>query len=528
MNSPIWHIIKKDMRRFRGLLALWCVALMTRVLVPAWAGDDLRSLTETSLVLSVVLILLLNALIVARALAEDSPLKEAAFWRSRPITGGQMLTAKLVFLAIWTLVVPVAVVAVAACGFGFTPGEALAVMTSQMVLHGVTGVVFVTASILTQRVWTAVLGVMVLFVLAQLLRSPGVTPEPAPVFESLSRQLSNTTVGLAVGVVAVVVALGLVYRDRRRALAVTVLAAGAAGLYGAGRFWPVDFLKALPAFERREARLQPRSEGAIKPVMTNSSWSANGVNYREMQASVSSADLDTDQLRLPYRVEGRVAWGDGAELVQTSEVRLAWPSDLGPALRAQGAVVAPKIGQEAPVEVVTLVRLNDEEMERLQARSAKWEGRVFAADGRMELFARLAAKAGAEVSVGGYRLRMVQTGMRQGRLEVQITEREPSLPRWAGDMSHRSNHVWNTNEFALINRRTKEAMLTVGGGNQGTSQDTFFLFRRSTLTFASTTTGRAIGADEWRAWLAEAELVKFRFREDRRVIIEGAVELAGR
>ena len=228
MNSLIWHIIKKDLRRFRALLAMWCAALVIRVVAAGLVGNDTGGRMEAGMVILFVLILFLNALMVTRVVAEDSPLKEAAFWRSRPITGRQMMTAKVFFLVVWTLILPALVVVAAGYAYGFTGWECVAVAAGQLIIHASIGALFLTTSILTQRVWAAVLGVLVLLVAVQISRGARVTPEEASPFESVSLGLSGVSVATAVGMVALGAAVTWVYRERRRPVA------AAGGLFGVG------------------------------------------------------------------------------------------------------------------------------------------------------------------------------------------------------------------------------------------------------------------------------------------------------
>lgn len=526
MNSLIWHIIKKDLRRFRALLALWCAALAIRVIAAGLAGNDAGGRLEPGLVILFVLILFLNALMVTRVVAEDSPLKEAAFWRSRPITGRQMMTAKLIFLAVWTLFLPSLVVVAAGCAYGFTGWECAAVAAGQVMIHATVGALFLTTSILTQRVWAAVLGVLVLLVAVQIARGGRSTLEAASPFESVSLALSGVSVALAVGLVALGAAVTWVYRERRRPVAAAVLIAGAAGVYLAGEFWRVDFLGWVPALERLEARVDPREPGTVRALKTNSSSSINGVNYRQLQAAFDWTRSTPEELSLPYRVEGRVDLGNGTELIQSRKIQRSTPYDLAPALKALGVENLQSYGHGLNANQVTVAELTDREMGRLEVASSTWTGRVFTVVGELEVRARVPLKPGARVDAGAYRIDVVEVDIQRGKLEIHIVERQPAMPRWGDGALGSDYNTWLGRDFALINTRRKEAMVTIGGGNSGSTQDRFLKINRTQLKFGSTTAGQTLNPEELAEWLADAELVKFRFREDRRVVTEATVALA--
>lgn len=525
MNSPIWHIIKKDLRRFRALLAVWCVALATRVVAPGFAEAGVERPLEVSLVLMAVLILFLNALMVTRVLAEDSPLKEAAFWRSRPIAGRQMMTAKLLFLAWWTLVVPLVVIAVAGAATGFTTRELIAVAAGQLMLHAVVSVFFVTTAILTQRVWAAVVGVIVVFVAMQIAQRPQIAPEAASDFENTSGMLSCVSVAAAVGLIALGIASAQVYRDRRRMAAGAVLAAGAAGVWLAGEFWRADFLRWVPAFERLEPRSDSQARMVMTPLKNNSTWSSSGASYRQLQAAVDWEGLAPGEVRVPYRVEGDLTWGDGSTLSRALPVGLQRPYDLGPALRGLGMENVRTHERGSSTNPMTFVDIIEEEVHRLRDGSPTWKGKVFARVGRMEVHARVALKAGAGTKAGAYRVRVLAVEEKRGKVEVQIVEREPHLPQWSDAALGTLHDGFLRDKYALINARKKEAMLPLGGSNRGETRDGFSRYGESKLEFSSTTDGTAYASEELAQWLADAELVKFRFNEERRVVAEALLDL---
>lgn len=526
MNSLIWHIIKKDLRRFRALLAVWCAALVTRVIAVGFVGNDAGNRMEAILIILFVLMLFLNAVMVTRVVAEDSPLKEAAFWRSRPITGRQMMTAKLIFLAGWTLVVPPLVVLAAGYVHGFTVQEGMAVAAGQLMIHALVGTLFLATSILTQRVWAAVLGVLVLLVVVQIVKGVRLTPEAASPFENASRALSCFSVAASVGLVAMGAAVTWVYRERRRLVAAVVLVAGAAGIYLASEFLRTDFLGWIPALERLEARVDPQGPGTVRPLKSNSNSSINGVNYRQLQAAIDWAGLKPGELSVPYRVEGRVDLGDGSELTQTRNVRRSTPHDLGSALQALGVENLQSHARGPNANLVTLAELSDHEMGRLDVAASKWTGRVFTAMGRMGVRARVPLKPGAWTDAGAYRIDVVEVDIQRGKLQVRIVERQPAVPNWGDGVLGTEYNTWLGHDFALINTRRKEAMLTMGGGSGGGTQDGFLKINRTQLNFSASTSGRVLEPEELAEWLADAELVKFRFHEERRVVTEATVALA--
>ena len=106
--SLVWHIARKDLFRLRVILLLWAAVITGRMafaliqsrvdtaaaigfIVPAWIFGSL-------------FLPLLGVGLVMGALADDAVCDSDAFWITRPISGGQLLAAKLVVLALLSLV----------------------------------------------------------------------------------------------------------------------------------------------------------------------------------------------------------------------------------------------------------------------------------------------------------------------------------------------------------------------------------------------------------------------------------------
>lgn len=529
MNHPIWHIIKKDLVRFRLELAIWCVLLVARVTAGAdWSSDPQDSGREAVAVFWVVAVFLFNVHLVVRVLAEDSPLKETAFWRTRPISGGQMLAAKAIFLGSWTLLLPAAVMAAAGFAHGFTVGEVLGVMAGQLVLHGFIGVAFLAITAFFQRVIASVFCFLLLGFFMQLAAGPGPRAATATraTFESAS--LAATRTGLAAGclLAGCGIAVWLVYRSRRRTIAALLLVAGIAGVNATTSFWTVDFLGWVPALSRSEPRMDERYQAVVTQTQSSGRSIINGVSHRSVFATMKWSGLAPGEVCVPYRVEGRVVWPDGVELVQNHEERLATTCDLAAALKALGM----KSGTRSPFlgegDGVMLAELLETDYDKLKRAPAEWRGRISVRVGRVEPEARVPLRPGVLIEQGATRITVAELNMDRDQLRVKIQIRQPDLPKWVRE--RRRNGVlppWQSASYALINERRSEAAMANGGGGGDSTNDGFLSVSRREVNFVGMQGGREYGPVAWVEWLKEAELVKFRFIEERRVIVDARVPL---
>lgn len=126
----VWNIVRKDFRHLRLYLAGWLGVAMLQVVSWPESGiynsrPDISFYQGIFLVLTITLQIFLLTAIVARLVQSDSILGSTAFWLSRPVSGGQLLTSKLVFL-LMILVLPSLLLEVLVHSrYGVTPADLL-------------------------------------------------------------------------------------------------------------------------------------------------------------------------------------------------------------------------------------------------------------------------------------------------------------------------------------------------------------------------------------------------------------------
>jgi hypothetical protein len=127
--TGVGHIAAKDIRRLRWLIVGWVAIVAVRTLI-ATAGADVAlagfgpqvGINEVSQLISIVYVVLL-ALLMSSLVHDDPLVGREAFWITRPIAPGSLMTAKLAFVAIFCLVVPLTGSVIVAASFGMRAGE---------------------------------------------------------------------------------------------------------------------------------------------------------------------------------------------------------------------------------------------------------------------------------------------------------------------------------------------------------------------------------------------------------------------
>ena len=107
--SLILHLVRKDFRRARVLLGIWCPILILSVVLDAHIelfldgrgpAQEIGTPSSAELDFAVVVLggllvvffdLLMRAAIVSKLVHDDATVGSTAFWLSRPVSGGTLL-----------------------------------------------------------------------------------------------------------------------------------------------------------------------------------------------------------------------------------------------------------------------------------------------------------------------------------------------------------------------------------------------------------------------------------------------------
>lgn len=517
-------IIRKDLRRFWPLLTLWFAALVVRAALDAWLGDERGLSNRQEGMFAVILVVLLNITLVSRVIAEDSPIKEAAFWRIMPVTGGQLLRAKLMFLGGWTVLLPMTVSALAAWYYDFTAGEIVRVVLGQGMLHGMIGLGIGMLAVLTERVLVSFVGLWFAMVLGQIasttLRptSASAAMQSGP-YASLSLEWTRMTVGGVLVLLACGGAAAWVYARRERLGALGALALGVAGAWASGTYWAWDLLGEVPTFRRLAAVDDERHRLTVVRTGMESGSTINGVSLRHLDATLRWSGSKNGEVFATYLIAGRATLADGTEIAQFNEIHSAAGYDVTIPLREIGIERVRNFQFTSDTEEgVTLMKLRPEQLQATAGQPVTWRGEVSAKVGRVEIEARVPLTPRAVYQDGAFRFRIAQVETGNAEIKVSCIERRPDLPTPVKRANNRRvvSGVMPL-MYALIHPQRGEAILASGGGGSGGSSDGYFEYNTRTLYFQQRSDLAKQDQVEWAEWLRGAELVSFRFVEERRV-----------
>jgi hypothetical protein len=262
--TQLRHLLAKDLRRLRWSIAVWCVLVAARALIDT-AGADVAlggfglqfAISQLSWLLSLVSVLLL-ALLLSRLVHEDPLVGGDTFWITRPIAPGALMTAKLVFAALFFIVVPMVGGVIAASAFRTSGRDLVRILPVLALDQSILVALLMAIAAMTPslvRYALAIVGLIVALVgmMAVMLFAAVMTQG---IQEGGHAGPPDHTQAVVFGLLIVCTALAVIvyqYRKRRPARALAIAGAGLVLAIVVADRWPWSFA------------VFPRSETAAPP-----------------------------------------------------------------------------------------------------------------------------------------------------------------------------------------------------------------------------------------------------------------------
>jgi hypothetical protein len=269
--SLIFHIVKKDLRRFWLPLVVFATVIVAKLGLGAlllWRvnpanGDFFGRLT---LYLNLVSVIegLAGFILVAAIVQEDPLVGTEAFWMTKPISGAALLTAKFVTVLAAILVVPVFVTIPwwLACDFGIR--EIGIAARDSVFFHGLVVVVAFPLAVLTKTSGRYLAALLIAFTCAVVMSifQAATAGHASTIPSDLLVTRSWIALGLAVtGSGALVVHQ---YVTRRVWRSGALAAVTVASIVAVARYWPWAWSASEPSSATNAAALSDHIEVALR------------------------------------------------------------------------------------------------------------------------------------------------------------------------------------------------------------------------------------------------------------------------
>lgn len=241
----VWHIIKKDLLRFRWELAILAVAFVygRRVL-----ADDFNigGWEDFFGVIAIVTWGVLSVAMIVGVVQEDSPVETKAHWRTRAIAPKKLLLAKLIFITVLFVGLPL----LASWHFmrvhPFHPskGPGLIYGSSLIVTIPLTFAAVASCTKTSRDAFSLWFGILFATgLMHQWLPLLLPLPNRLSRIETASLYLSKAVVILGFCAVISLMVLVIQYLKRRRSVALIVIGIGVLGSVFVGTYWRLILLR---------------------------------------------------------------------------------------------------------------------------------------------------------------------------------------------------------------------------------------------------------------------------------------------
>ncbi len=480
--SQMLHIMRKDLRRLRWLLALWVAFLAARTLLVVNGAIAADNAVGTGLLIQQVWItmaaveLLVAAAIVAQLVLDEPLVGFTPFWLTRPYDVGSLLSEKLMVVAAVLIVLPtiadlatLSLFHADASSLVRAGAESVLVYASWALLLMVFAVLAPSASGFA----VIVLGVAAVVVLSLAIwlgfwevratDVPGYTPPERP---DATPEMVMMVTYLSAALLVVIYQ----YRKRRRQIAIGLAIVGLVAAAVVPRFWPLSF----PFAQAEPVRAGTWASDAV--LMNDVSWGTKVIEVQNVSRQLRNAwrrlyaHLTVSGVPPSITVEGlgirsRLQFPDGVTIESSQTGRWGDPfTGYRAAAAALGARIVTTYDLSKEQERWTpMVTLTARELLPLRGRTGRLDATIDLMTYRTRELGRLPLTPGASIDAGTSRLEVTAVEQRtDGRTVVirRVTTDAPftvtSAPTWG-------------QSFALHRRSSAEALM---GGSENRWQVT--------------------------------------------------------
>ena len=388
--TGVMHIVRKDLRRLRPLLALWIIVIGAGVALSLSGSANAIESLRTDLLLQrlselmTIVELLLGGLIIAQVVHEEPLVGLSAFWLTRPYDRGALLRAKLLFVFTVLIVLPLLGDATTMTLMG-AGAPALAAAIPWLAL----GYLVATLAMLVIAVLTPSLGALVLTLVGIVTGVSLLTT----VMSALTNYLSAAPTGYrppgvpdftpAIVMLVVFLCAGLsvvIYQYRRRRLgpAVVLAVAGVGATVVVPWVWPFPFVRG------EETRPGPWADAAAASYdaswgteLSDATGAGRGAPRRQVSARVTLSGAPSDVTVRQIGVRGTLRLPDGPVIPSGQRGWLGSSLPTAPVEAALGGVrllQTPEVVEQGPTPMVTLT---EDEFARYRGRAGRLEADLF-------------------------------------------------------------------------------------------------------------------------------------------------------
>ena len=213
--AELWHIVRKDVRQSRWLLA----AFMALVIAATLGAVTRERLLDGNLQWAAGLLLVLGPITAASIVQADSPTQADAFWASHPFRRWTMLGAKITLALVFLLLLPLIGQLLGLFAFRVPASELPAMMLASVVSYGLLLLVAVFIAALTRELRGFFLGLIALLIAIVAVSIAG-----AELRWSWNPVLRSVLQVLSLGGIVTLFTVLYVRRDTRGARALSVAA----------------------------------------------------------------------------------------------------------------------------------------------------------------------------------------------------------------------------------------------------------------------------------------------------------------
>ena len=546
------HLLAADLRRHRLLVAFWLLVVACTAILdgmrPVLATDAaLRGMAAFLGSLLWPAELLLRIVLVAVVVQTHPLVGSDAFWTTRPIPPGTLLSSKLILLGVVTVVAPAFARAALMTAYG-VPAALIGKIAVETALSQTFWlVVLMTAAALTSNLTRfallcggALVALAVIVAATAAIMFGRIDDGPTSAGTAGTEEPTAMILFTVLAIVAAVALLAVQYHARSRIRSVPVGAAGLVLAFVVSWVWPWPILAQkvdVPAWAASESALRLVAPGETVEVQEDVPMFSQRTAWRSARAQLRLAGVEPGWSADVGVLDATLQLDEGTRLASAASgypVPVPIGDEEHPTRGVVGRLLrAQRVVDSFPprVESTIVFFLRDAEFSRFAPATGRYRGRFRVGLTRHDIEATLPLRPGATHRKSAYSLAIDEVERRSGSVSILARESDARSV-----FDRRPAHRF---DFYLRNERSGEAVLGHGQplGEEfvfgrflpfsisGSAQTSGFTARGLLIRFPPGygVEGPSFAVDD--EWVEGAEL--FVVRATREGSVERTLEIAG-
>ncbi|MEI6560484.1 MAG: hypothetical protein WCO68_00185 [Verrucomicrobiota bacterium] len=478
----ITHLLKKDIRRSRVLLAMWFLLIVAQFALTGSGANPSDRAMQAAFQMIAVLVpffqTLLLIVIIPHVVHEEPLVGTTAFWFTRPISPSLLLKSKALFALLLLVLLPLLTEVIVLAANRVTAHD-IALAVPEIVMGQLVLIISIALiAVMTRnfgRFAIAGAGVLIAWVLVMMaLQFAKIFLHPETLInaggDSLSLAKSRGVAGSLLTILAGGAIVAHQYLTRRTARSIAAAVVGVAVVLVVQNYWPVNFLKPAPVdntranFDTAAVKIEFASSPSVSDAM---SIRGKEAPEKRVQANIRILGIPSGDVAEVKRVQSKLKLPNGQPLaVKASNAgTFNGNPDIDALEAALGGVSVVNADSQSSSLYAQLFAMDAAAYKKNEAQELEMSADIELLVSRYVIAGELPLKKGSRYDRGSEHVVVTDVLNQPNGVDIVLQQRKINLLFDRNSLAESSFSNQKSVVYLLVNRKRREAIQPNSNGN---------------------------------------------------------------